>query len=153
MWKCKNCGKENQNNRTHCWSCETPIDETTVKDDRPPSPITGTKKVAENRATYDQLQISPILSSRRNEAASTDFFISALKIFAWVALIAGIIGCIWLWSNAPDDIGILKGLRVQYITNAISLAIEGFVVWVLFNVVAAMAENIEMIRQKISRER
>jgi hypothetical protein len=55
--------------------------------------------------------------------------------------------------QCPDDTGILKGLRVQYIANAISLAIEGFVVWVLFNVVAAMAENIEMIRQKISRAR
>jgi hypothetical protein len=108
MWICKNCGKENQNNRNHCWSCETRIDESPVKDDRPPTLITGTEKIAENRATYDQLQISPILSSRRNEAASTDFFISTLKIFAWVALVAGIIGCIWVWSNAPTTLVFLK---------------------------------------------
>lgn len=28
MWKCVNCGKENQSNRSHCWKCGTRADGT-----------------------------------------------------------------------------------------------------------------------------
>ena len=28
MWKCANCGKENQSNRDHCWKCGTKEDGT-----------------------------------------------------------------------------------------------------------------------------
>ena len=39
MWICKSCGKENRNDRDHCWNCPTPKDETAVTDERPPSPF------------------------------------------------------------------------------------------------------------------
>lgn len=152
MWACKNCSKENRNDRDHCWHCGTPIDETTAKDDRPPSMLTRREKPSKAQAINDELQISPMLPRGGNEYVSSNFFVSALKVCAWMALIAGITGGIWLWSNAPDDIGVLKSLRVQFLANALALAIQGFVVWVLFNVVAAIAENVEIIREKISRE-
>jgi serine/threonine protein kinase len=30
-WECENCGKENRNDRVHCWHCATPKDETIIR--------------------------------------------------------------------------------------------------------------------------
>lgn len=101
----------------------------------------------------EERQLSSIPAQSRSENVSFDFFISALKIFAWVALIAGIIGSILMWTAIPDETRIPKGLRIQYIISAIALVIQGFVVWVLFYVVAMMAETLEDIRKKLTREK
>ena len=101
----------------------------------------------------DELQISPILPEGRDEPRSSNSLISALKVFAWVALIAGIIGAIVMWSNVPDDVGTLKSLRAQYLITGFASIIQGLAIWVLFKVVAMIAEKLESIHKKISFER
>src|SRR5215216_6573370 len=93
----------------------------------------------------DELQVSPILPQGRDESRSSNSLISALKVFAWVALIAGIIGAIVMWSNVPEGTGAQKILRAQYLITGFASIIQGFVVWALFKVVATIAENVEYI--------
>ncbi len=101
----------------------------------------------------DELQVSPILPDGRDESRSSDSFISALKVFAWIALAGGIIGAVVMWSNVPEDSSALRVLRAQYLISGFALIIQGLVSWVLFKVVARMAESVESVRKTISRWR
>jgi RNA polymerase subunit RPABC4/transcription elongation factor Spt4 len=46
MWRCVSCGKENRDDRTHCWHCSTGKDAS-------PSEVTLTAQTAENPSNVD----------------------------------------------------------------------------------------------------
>lgn len=58
MWVCNSCGKENGNDRVHCWSCPAPKDKTAVMDERPPSPF-RTHDVLSHKAAVSPAESQP----------------------------------------------------------------------------------------------
>ena len=103
------------------------------------------KEKAENRR-FDSNSYA-----KRKDGISLDFLVSALRALAWVALVAGVIGGFLLWSSAPHSEGALRSLRTQSIIHALTMAIQGFAVWVFFYALSIMAETLEEIREKLLR--
>ncbi len=76
--------------------------------------------------------------------SQTSSFSTALRICGMIDLIAGIIGGIAVWDNAPTS---YKGGSGFYMEFALGLAFQGLVFFVLFNVIADMADDLRTIRR------
>lgn len=90
--------------------------------------------------------------------------IVTLKFFAWLDLVAGIIGAIWIWSTfgsqevtfGSKEIGVIYS---QTVTNPVGVALgfvvllQGIFVCAYFLVVASIAENLIEIRKNIESSR
>ncbi len=79
--------------------------------------------------------------------------ISALRFFAWLDLIAGIVFAIIIWAKfATSEIGAGYYSRAETITNPIAIGIgiavllQGIFVWALFLVLSSIAQNLIAIR-------
>jgi len=73
-------------------------------------------------------------------------FSSALRVCGVIDLIAGIIGGLIIWSNAPPSYAGSSGL---YFGLAVAVAFQGFFFFVLFNVIAEIAESLRAILHKL----
>ncbi|MBS4027842.1 MAG: hypothetical protein KGZ58_04305 [Ignavibacteriales bacterium] len=99
----------------------------------------------------NEITPSPLVLSTNEPGSGA---ISVLRFFAWLNLVAGIIGAIYIWSNFATE-KILKGTYYSYaesVTNPLGVAIgvavflEGIFACALFLVIANIAENLIAIR-------
>jgi hypothetical protein len=151
MWICKNCGKENQNEREHCWNCSSPKGETVV-DERPPSPFkthdaaAANLPISENPEAAHQPSESVRSSPNSSSEASGLSFAGVLKACGVIDLIAGVIGGFYIWSNAPSS---YSPSYSYYIGLALAVGFQGVVLFALFNVIAEIAESLRAILHKL----
>jgi hypothetical protein len=75
--------------------------------------------------------------------------ITALKYFAWLDLIGGIIGAfvIWAKSNVFENYGEFNGIGAGV---GVAVFLQGMFAWALFLVIASIAENLIAIRKKVA---
>lgn len=74
---------------------------------------------------------------------------SALRICGFADLIAGLIGALVIWSNAPSS---YSGTSGFYVGLALVVAFQGVVFCVLLNVIAEMSETLRAIAHKLSEK-
>jgi hypothetical protein len=76
-------------------------------------------------------------------------FSSALRICGFVDLVAGVIGAMVIWANAPSSYAGNSGF---YAVLATATAFQGVLFCVLFNVIAEMSETLRAILYKLSEK-
>jgi hypothetical protein len=91
--------------------------------------------------------------SQIDNTKSRSRFILLLRLCSGVSLLLGISGAVYmLWVRSWVYEFFPSGTSTPYLTYAFLIAFSGFVVFVLFNVFAGMAENLITIREKLSNK-
>ena len=81
-----------------------------------------------------------LASSQSNSVqAKSTGAIDTLKFFAWLDLVAGIFGSIWIWNQF--------GTSSSGIAIGVGVLLQGVFAWAYFLVIASMAENLIEIRK------
>jgi hypothetical protein len=102
---------------------------------------------AKNKAHEEAMRGSQIPHSEPPLSFSSGFS-SALRICGFVDLIAGLIGALVVWSNAPSSHTGTSGLYAGF---ALALGFQGVLFCVLFNVIAEMSETLRAIAHRLSQ--
>ncbi len=90
MWKCMNCGKENQSNRNHCWSCGTKKDGTPPENPENfllPSERSSVPNLVESRAKGETKGGTLPPESRISKPLSEGVEVKALMSRYWDAYV------------------------------------------------------------------
>jgi hypothetical protein len=93
--------------------------------------------------------------AKMGDTKSQSRFIRSLRLCGGVSLLLGIVGALLvLWGMSQVYQLLPSGTSTLYLTYdlayAFLIALLGLVVFVLFNVLAGMAENLIAIREKLS---
>jgi hypothetical protein len=140
MWKCINCGEENGLLNRKCFKCGTPKAQSLATSQVVEKPSSGQAEIA-TESPNDSLP-----------TATSSGYITALKIFGWIALVAGIVGALIIYSNAPEYPPYHPNVdtRPYYMAAAVVALIQGIFFFVLCKVVAAIGETVIAIRNRLS---
>lgn len=145
MWVCKNCGTEIDNDKLlSCFNCgygkegTPPADEATLAE---------AKSIKANPR-------APRTPSRSSGNLSTSGYVRALRLFGWVALIAGVVGGLAaLITSLSTHSDPKTGAGTYYFIIAIAVMFQGSFVFVMCHVVSEIAEDVLLIRSQIFNRR
>ncbi len=121
MWKCKNCGMANRDDRDFCWSCSTtrgasqPEATNTNQESEVhvPSPITNEHQ-ADTRAAQTEVQAGT--STEKSQAETQTSVGSCLGTFLLSNLFIGAVGgvIIYFFPNTSQVVSRIGGVLVAY---------------------------------------
>jgi hypothetical protein len=139
MWKCINCSEENGLLNRKCFKCGTPKAQSLA-----------TSQVVEKQPS-GQAEIAAEIPNDSLPTATSSGYITALKIFGWIALVSGILGALIIYSNAPKYPPYYPNVdtRPYYMAAAVAAFIQGIFFFVLCKVVAAVGETVIAIRNRL----
>jgi hypothetical protein len=146
MWTCKNCGTEVDNDKLlTCFNCghgkdgSTPVDQETLAEAKSINLTPGPAKASR--------------FGRSSLFASTE--VSVLRIFGWIALIAGMVAALLIIANIPERplYSQEPSAAPQYFAAATGIAFQGIFAFVLCRVIAEIAEDVKLIRRETFRRR
>jgi hypothetical protein len=132
---CPKCGIKRVFDFAICPSCGHNMIETSPKADE------SSPSISVNTTTA--------IASQPSSSATTES-IQALKFFAWLDLVAGIVGSIFIWVNYSKTTvpGYYSVSEINPVGIGLGIAalVQGIFCCVLFLVIAQMAENIIVIK-------
>lgn len=143
MWTCKNCGTEVDNDRlATCFNCGHGKDGTVAVDQ---------ETLAEAKGHNLKTDSAGASRFRRSSFVSGD--VSTLRIFGWVALVAGFVAALFIILNIPErlpsrEYGREPSAAPQYFAAAVGVAFQGVFAFVLCRVIAEIAEDVKLIRRE-----
>lgn len=160
MAKCQKCGSPAGFGEKLCRACWT------ASMQEQSSPGVATQSSAESALTYQpnigQTAASrphdrsvPVPHTRRAvESPARDGPIGALRVFAWLDLVGGIVGAVLIWNAIGSiDVPSTLGVDVSHQTNPVGILLslgllaQGVFLWALFLVIAGAAEDLAAMRR------
>lgn len=143
MWTCKNCGTEVDNDKLlTCFNCGHGKDGAIGADQ-------------ETLAEAKSIKATPGLAraSRFGRSSLVSSHVSALRIFGWIALVAGIGAALLIIVNIPERPLSSRepSAAPQYFATAIGIMFQGVFAFVLCRVIAEIAEDVKLIRRETFR--
>lgn len=151
MWKCTNCGSEIENdNLLSCWNCGY------GKDGSPPADQEAFKEAKSVNVSPQTARTRPpveeMFTRRRAPVSSTS--VLALRIFGWVALVAGLFaGGFILVSGVASRSEARESSDLYNLVVAFTTAFQGAFVFVLCRVIAEIADEVQVVRAELMSQR
>ena len=101
------------------------------------------------------LNSEPVRASRFGSSTIVSGAVSTLRIFGWIALVAGILGALLIILNIPERplYSTEPSVAPQYFAAAIGLAFQGAFAFVLCRVIAEIAEDGKLVRREMRNKR
>jgi hypothetical protein len=140
MWTCKNCGTEVDNDKlVTCFNCGHGKDGSVAVDQ---------ETLAEAKSVNTKSDSASASRFRRSSFVSGE--VSTLRIFGWVALVAGMVAALLIILNIPERplYSNEPSATPQYIAAAVGVAFQGVFAFVLCRVIAEIAEDVKLIRRE-----
>jgi hypothetical protein len=158
MWKCTNCGSEIENdNLLSCWNCGYRKDGSPPEDQETLNQAQSVKVSPPSAGTRPPVE--EMFASRRLEPASrhalSSGFVTALRIFGWIALCAGLfLSAFILFGGTISANPDAKEPSVLYtLVAAFTTAFQGTFIFVLCRVIADIADQVNVVRAELLSQR